>query len=173
MADVSTVQYRDLTELGHPGYRVGDDGSVWSRWRKKGLGRGRGTTYVLGEEWKRLRPHLRDDGHYQINPGETIRYVHHLILEAFVGPCPPGLECCHGDGDGTNNALGNLRWDTHQENAQDRVRHGTSDKGERNPGAKLTDEQVRDIRQARGETAKALALRFGVSVGGRACGPFA
>lgn len=53
------------------------------------------------------------------------RQVHHLVLEAFVGPRPLAMEGCHGDGDPANNHLSNLRWDTRPENARDTVRHGT------------------------------------------------
>lgn len=52
-------------------------------------------------------------------------YVHALVLSAFVGPRPTGMEACHGDGDGLNNRLGNLRWDTHAENVKDSIKHGT------------------------------------------------
>jgi hypothetical protein len=48
-----------------------------------------------------------------------------LVLSAFVGPRPPGLDGCHGDGDNANNRLGNLRWGTRSENMQDAVDHGT------------------------------------------------
>lgn len=51
--------------------------------------------------------------------------VHRLVLEAFVGPCPPDMEGCHGPGGQADNRLVNLRWDTRRENAYDRVRHGT------------------------------------------------
>jgi hypothetical protein len=50
--------------------------------------------------------------------------VHRLVLEAFVGPCPPGMEGCHNDGNPSNNALSNLRWDTPSANRYDTVRHG-------------------------------------------------
>lgn len=36
------------------------------------------------------------------------KYVHRLVLETFVGPCPDGLECCHKDGNKSNNDLSNL-----------------------------------------------------------------
>jgi hypothetical protein len=52
-------------------------------------------------------------------------YVHELVLTAFVGPCPPDEEGCHNNGNGTYNALTNLRWDTRSENTFDCVRHGT------------------------------------------------
>lgn len=52
-------------------------------------------------------------------------FVHCLVAEAFIGPRPEGQEVCHADGDGTNNALSNLRWDTHSNNMLDAVKHGT------------------------------------------------
>lgn len=52
------------------------------------------------------------------------RRVHRLVLEAFVGPCPEGMEGCHSDGDPSNARLPNLRWDTKSENQFDRIRHG-------------------------------------------------
>jgi hypothetical protein len=51
--------------------------------------------------------------------------VHQLVLEAFVGPRPRGMESCHNNGNQTDNRLVNLRWDTKSENNLDRVRHGT------------------------------------------------
>lgn len=48
-----------------------------------------------------------------------------LVLEAFVGPRPPGLVCCHYDDNSKNNTLENLRWDTHSANRYDSVRNGT------------------------------------------------
>lgn len=52
------------------------------------------------------------------------RQVHLLVMAAFVGPAPDGMECLHLDGDPTNNRLDNLRWGTRSENNYDRVRHG-------------------------------------------------
>lgn len=48
-----------------------------------------------------------------------------LVLAAFVGPCPDGMEGCHNDGDCTNDLLSNLRWDTRSANNLDAVRHHT------------------------------------------------
>lgn len=52
-------------------------------------------------------------------------YVHTLVLEAFVGPRPDGMEACHRDGNPLNNRASNLRWDTHRANVWDAIRHGT------------------------------------------------
>jgi hypothetical protein len=51
-------------------------------------------------------------------------YVHTLVLEAFVGPRPPGAEACHGPGGVDDNTPANLRWDSHDENMRDLVRAG-------------------------------------------------
>lgn len=67
-----------------------------------------------------------DKGYPHVNIKGQARAVHQLVLEAFVGLRPAGLDCCHGDGDPTNNALTNLRWDTPSANAQDAIRHGTN-----------------------------------------------
>ena len=51
--------------------------------------------------------------------------VHRLVLEAFEGPCPEGMEACHENGDPHDNVWDNLRWDSRSSNMRDRVRHGT------------------------------------------------
>lgn len=58
--------------------------------------------------------------------GAAFPLVHKLVLEAFVGPRPAGLEACHNNGDGTDNRLTNLRWDTHKANMADQFEHGTN-----------------------------------------------
>ncbi len=68
--------------------------------------------------------------------------VHVLVLHAFLGPCPPGLQGCHNDGNKLNNDASNLRWDTVKGNAADRYAHGTHLGGSRNGMAKLTDADV-------------------------------
>lgn len=103
-------------------------------------------------------------GYVQVSLGESgVRLVHALVLEAFVGPCPVGMESCHDDGDKTNNFLFNLRYDTHSANCEDRRRHGVSYQGEANAQAKLTEDDVREIRSRKGETYKDIASGFPVS----------
>ena len=72
---------------------------------------------------------------------------HTLVLEAFVGKRPNNMECCHNDGNALNNYLFNLRWDTAKNNHADKLKHGTSNTGERCNWAKLTQVQVDAIRQ--------------------------
>jgi hypothetical protein len=51
--------------------------------------------------------------------------VHRLVLTAFVGPCPDGMETRHLNGDRADNRLVNLAWSTHSANMRDLRRHGT------------------------------------------------
>ena len=96
------------------------------------------------------------------------RRPHRLVLEAFVGPCPPGCEACHQDGDKKNNFLSNLRWDTHRNNQMvDGRKHGTCRMGlpgELNHAARLTEEKVREIRSlaAAGMTHVQIAKNMGL-----------
>jgi len=66
-----------------------------------------------------------------------MRRVHILVAEAFIGERPKGMFCCHNDGNPNNNNVNNLRWDTAKSNQLDRNAHGTSNKNENNPMAKL------------------------------------
>lgn len=109
-------------------------------------------------------------------PGRTryYAYVHDLVMAGFVGPKPKGLEVCHDNGARTDNRLANLRYDTRSANSLDRRRHGTVNalKGEACPSAKLTENDVREIRQLEGVVSyRQMGRDFGVSHGtiGLAC----
>ncbi len=116
-----------------------------------------------------LRPTPARSGHLSVdlrnNERRKMSRVHRLVLEAFVGPAPAGTEGCHRDGDPTNNALENLRWGTRSDNEGDKKRHGTDNAGERHGLARLCEEDVRRIREARlfGATQPSLARAYGTS----------
>lgn len=98
--------------------------------------------------------------------------IHHLVLDAFVGPRPEGAECDHIDGNPSNNCVDNLRWVTKSGNMQARARfYGGAPwhRGEKNPCAKLTNEQARRLRKeaksmncSRAAWARLAAARLGV-----------
>jgi hypothetical protein len=92
--------------------------------------------------------------------------VHRLVMEAFVGPCPEGMEVRHLDGDGGNNNLVNLRYGTHKENMQDTIIHGTSNKGIKYGKFELTKrklEQIRLLIQNKVEDEKILSIINGLN----------
>lgn len=136
------VEYRLLKDW--PGYRVGSDGSVWSCRLNSGR---------LVNIWRRRKVWRHRRGHLYVrvyHKGTVVKFgCHQLVLLAFVGPCPPGMECCHNDGNPANNAVENLRWDTRKANALDRYSHGTHNKGEMHNLAVLTDEVVAQARTER------------------------
>lgn len=163
----STEEWRPV--LGYEGlYEVSDIGRVRSvdrtvNVRRKGCRHRRkrqGRMLRIGSNRGRPTVGLWKDGK------QSVFFVHRLVLEAFVGSRPEGLECCHGDGDHANNRIGNLRWDTHASNEADKDRHGTRPRRENHRSSKLTEHDVREIRRryAAGEvTQRSLAFEFGVT----------
>jgi hypothetical protein len=77
---------------------------------------------------------------------ENGRYVHDLVAAAFIGPKRAGMEVLHGPGGMTDNRAANLSYGTREQNAADMLRDGTDPNGDRHGMAKLTWEQVDEIR---------------------------
>lgn len=145
---------------GFPGYRVGDDGSVWTS---------RSSTAKRLKCWMPLSYHVDRGGYICVGltrDGKTYaRKVHSLVLLAFVGPRPRGMWCRHKDSDPSNAALSNLSYATPKENHADKIAMGTSRKGERHHNSKLCDAdvvRVLELRKAGMSQAK-IAAKFGVS----------
>ena len=121
-------------------YEVSDQGRVRSLPRKGASGsRYYGGGYLKGHalKWGHIYVTLRRPGAKAYKNS-----VHRIVLEAFVGPCPEGMEGCHNNGNAGDNRLENLRWDTHSENMKDVVRHGNHplSKKERCPRGHLLSE---------------------------------
>jgi hypothetical protein len=103
---------------GWPAYEVSDQGRVRSYYR---FDRGRYDLAAIPQRFVRSR---KGHGGYPIlglyNHARqwTVR-LHKLVMLAFIGPCPDGMEVCHNDGNPQNNRLDNLRYDTHAGNCAD------------------------------------------------------
>lgn len=159
LGEVVLMKYVQLPK--YPGYRVGRDGSLWTKKRSR-----------LGKncKWKRMRCHTNKATGYlyfKLRLGKPSRQhnicQHTLLLEAFVGPCPKGMECRHLDGNRKNNILSNLQWGTRKEQCLDKVRHGTAVRGRCCHFAKLNEEAVLAMRRMmeQGATLKEAANKFG------------
>lgn len=114
-------QWRDV--VGYEGlYQVSDLGQIRSVSRRVSTGRGR--TRMSNGKVLRASP-VGTTGYLAVglSKGGKARTVavHRIVLEAWVGPCPDGHEGCHNDDDQSNNAVCNLRWDTHRNNCNDRT----------------------------------------------------
>lgn len=95
--------------------------------------------------------------------GKIRRHV--LVCETYHGTRPHGQVVRHKNGIPGDDREENLEWGTQSQNLQDAVRHGTTTKGSKNRHAKLTDEQVSEIKRRldTGEKQKDIAEWFGVS----------
>lgn len=111
-------------------YEVSDLGRVRSVDRYVRCGwRGAGRRLVLG---RILRPGRMVSGHLSVAIGKNnSRTVHSLVMQAFVGPPPEGLEVRHLDGVPSNNVRSNLKYGTRSENIEDDYRHGVRKHGKR------------------------------------------
>lgn len=149
---------------GFPGYEVSSAGEV------------RSVTFRNGKtSFRRKAPLVMKTtrcGHGRMYPALTLcrggkvftRRVHHVVLTAFHGERPSGMEAAHLNGDPTDNRAENLAWTTHKENVRMKERHGTSQRGERGGRAVLTDGKVVEMRRLRskGLLVRELAEVFGV-----------
>jgi hypothetical protein len=134
-------EWRDIAHL--PGHRVSDQGNVVGPKGPRKLG-------------------TRRSGHKVLCTRKGTFTVHSLVLAAFVGPRPAGMDGRHLDGNPANNRVENLAWGTRKQNQEDMVAHGRSTRGTRAHGAILTEAAVREIRALRqqGLTYKKIAERL-------------
>lgn len=142
----------------NPSYIVSDYGDVYDQ-----------------EKQKELEPVLIDGYPCYYLRGESFNIpAYRLVLRTFVGSKPPGKVGRHLDGDRLNSFVMNLAWGTVKQNHQDAIEHGTHQclhqSGPDNPCAKLTMDQVQDIRRRykgprRGITQQRLANEYGVDQG--------
>ena len=97
------------------------------------------------------------------NKGKQV-LVHRLVLTAFYGKCPKGMESRHLDGDKTNNRADNLAWGTRAENIADRWKHHEKYTPNHSNGT-LNPVTVRSMRKehAKGETLDHLAWKYKVT----------
>lgn len=106
-------------------YEVSNFGGVKSRDRVVETKAG----WTMNRRAKLLSPNIHHrSGHLSVqltgDAGLKRVWVHRLVLEAFVGPCPEGSHALHFDDNPKNNSLENLSWGTSSQNAHDRVRNG-------------------------------------------------
>ena len=161
------------TTPGHPGVFIFDTQTI--EWRaipvdpryevsETGLVRNRRTGHIL-------KPWLAGFGyHYVALGGKELKTgIHRLVAMAFHGmPTKEAPEVAHYDGNPLNNSATNLRWATRKENVEDQRRHGTLHapvmKGASHPRSKLTEIEIREIRERSDwpESVNQIAAKYGV-----------
>lgn len=124
----------------YPGYAATIDGRVWSCV-------GKGCKPILTDRWVELTPYRNSRNRLRVSFGSKKIFVHQFVAECFLGPRPPGMECCHNDDDPMNNHVSNLRWDTPESNRADAVRNGKRPnlRGEKSGRAILKEKDIPEI----------------------------
>jgi hypothetical protein len=148
---------------GHEGYEISNFGRV----RTKRITRL--NKFGLVRRFKILHPALTRGYRRLMTPDRKLVLVHKLVLAAFVGPCPEGMEANHKNGIKDDNRLENLEYVTRNENQW----HATHVLGKRghirgsvHGRSKLNEEQVKEIRRLEAEgnhTRKQLSEMFTIS----------
>lgn len=121
---------------------------------------------IVGEpdscwEW----PHRRGRGYGYLSFNDKGYLVHRLSYEYHIGPIPDGMFVCHSCDNRACTNPTHLWLGTHAENMADRDVKGRQAKGERVGNAKLTVDDVREIRTLyeQGWTFTQLSEAFGVA----------
>lgn len=113
-----------------------------------------------------IAPYVRQAGYATVRLAKggkkTSHYVHRLVAEAFHGRGSEGREVLHRNGNKADNRAANLSWGSRLDNMADRQRLGEAAKGESHGHAKLTEDQVRQIRDDK-RYQHIIAEEYGVS----------
>jgi len=151
--------WKPVTE---PGYEEFYSVSNLGRVRREAPGR---NTYK-----GRIRKHYKNPNGYlvvnlKVRNKASKQKVHRLVAKAFLSQPTPKHEVNHKNSNRQDNTVQNLEWVTHSENMLHGFVYGfNSQVGVRNSRAKLTEEDVKEIRRLAGRVSqKELATRFGVS----------
>lgn len=130
-----------------------------------------GRTGTRINKGRKLKPFINTKANYYrvcfcVNEKREYLLVHRLVALAFV--LNPDSKPCvnHKDGNKHNNAADNLEWVTYSENTQHAIDTGLMKmRGEDNPNAIFTEQQVREMRQLKNTMpVKDIAISYG-------CGP--
>ncbi len=138
---------------------------------------GRVTSYTDDIETGKLLKCSPVEGYAVLSIRHPIKYgrcVHKLVAYYFLPPPLPGqVNVIHLDFDKQNNSVKNLQWASHEEMLRHnennpKVQFARKNPPKRTKGAKLTDKQVKRIKNAindpnRKRTYKQIAQRYGIS----------
>lgn len=138
------------------------------------LGRVRRSAPAIGATPGRIMiPQASPKGYLElvlrVNGKAAYRVVHRMVVEAFIGPIPSGMQVNHLNGMKADNRARNLGIVTPGENMSHALGMGlfrdSHVRGETHPFAKLSDSKVVQIRRLvlSGMTQKQVGQRFGVT----------
>jgi len=130
---IETQIWKDVK--GFPGYEVSNFGRVRSF--------GEYLTGEFFEGYYRVELQSRWHGKKRVRI-----FIHRLVLETFIGPCPIGHIAHHKDNDSSNNKLDNLEWISYGDHQHIAYATGSRySKGDFHSQAKLNSKDVLEIRR--------------------------
>ena len=138
----SDEEFREIP--GFSDYRIGSNGTVISRKveRSRKIG-----------PWRKMAVKHWPENKYCVTTllSDLRKYktflIHHLVLEAFVGPRPEGTLGRHLNDIPEDNKASNLAWGTTKDNYEDALANKRINVGEVSYQAKLTNADVAEIRR--------------------------
>ncbi|MBY6247574.1 NUMOD4 domain-containing protein [Citrobacter werkmanii] len=147
-------------------YAVTTDGRVYSHSRVDDGGK------LRKGRW--LKSNVDGYGYLQVSlysEGVAKKHkVHRLVAEAFISNPQLYSQVNHIDGIKANNDVSNLEWVTAQQNILHAFTNGLmSANGSKNGRAKLTMDQVKEIRDCKSMTQTGMAKKYGVSTATISC----
>lgn len=153
--EFDNTEFRNIPGLD--GYQVGEDGTVLS-FVKLGRVPGYVDTYrikAIGSDYFGYPIVSIKGKHFRLS---------RLVGRAFLDPVDNKTFVLHNDDNKLNNHYTNLRWGTHEENMQDMVDNGRTNKPKYFGEPKLTEKEVYEIRREfeEGASLNSLAKRYNV-----------
>lgn len=110
-----------------------------------------------------LAPQPNGKGYLRVSIGKKLMFIHRLVAEKYIPNPENKPQVNHKDGNKLNNCVDNLEWVTNQENRNHTVDNDLQVTGEKCSWAKLTEENVKEIRANPGYENEYWARKFKVS----------
>jgi hypothetical protein len=93
--------------------------------------------------WRRLKPTMDRKGYERVSLWQggrrSVKRIATIVAAVFIGKRPSGMHVAHQDGNKRRNALANLAYRTPVQNEAEKLLHGTTAFGEKNPSARMTN----------------------------------
>lgn len=139
-----SMHYNRLRRHGDPNVRKKIGNGEALQWLKDKLS-------YEGDECQLWPHHRGKNGYAFVRYNGRAQHAARVLCEWAKGPPPfPKADAAHSCGNGNLGCCTkrHIRWATKIENSADTVRYGRSNRGERSPSHKLTEQQVRFIRRS-------------------------
>jgi hypothetical protein len=125
------------------------------------------TSFFLNLKSKLIKPYLNKNGYLFVNITKKSKSfnksVHRLVCETFLENQHNKKDVNHIDGNKLNNEIKNLEWCTRSENLIHAYNIGLKDRGEKHYNAKLTENQVLEIRSLNNISKTEIGIKYKVS----------